>query len=49
MIGEKVQAAWALQAAAMSGGLGLTAPGAAAKAISHFRQRVRANRRRLAK
>jgi hypothetical protein len=49
MIGEKVQAAWALQAVALSGGLGLTAPSAAAKAISHYRQRVRANRRRLAK
>ena len=49
MISEKVQAAWALQTIAMAGGLGMTAPQAAAKAISHYRRKLRVNRRRLAK
>jgi hypothetical protein len=39
MVGEKVQAAWALQAVAMSGWLGLTAPSAAAKPISAIGRR----------
>ena len=49
MIREKIAAAWDLQSLAMSGGLGFTAPGIAAKTVSHYRRRVRANRRRLSK
>jgi len=49
MVAEKVQAAWALQALAMTGGLGFTAPGVTAKTLAHYRRRVRANRRRLSK
>lgn len=48
MVAEKVEAAAALQALAMTGALGFTAPAATAKALSHVRRRVRANRRRLA-
>jgi hypothetical protein len=49
MISEKIDAGFALQALALSGGLGLTADGAAAKMVAHYRRKVRANRRRLAK
>ena len=49
MVGEKVEAAIALQTLAMTGGLGPTAHGAASKSIAHYRRKVRANRRRLAK
>lgn len=49
MIREKVEAAQALQSLALSGGLGLTAPGAARKTLAHYRRKVRANRRRLLK
>ncbi len=49
MIAEKVDAAVALQTLALTGGLGFSAPSAAAKTITHYRRRVRANRRRLAK
>jgi ABC-type sugar transport system substrate-binding protein len=49
MVAEKVDAAVALQHLAMTGALGFSAPSAAAKTIKHYRRRVRANRRRLAK
>jgi hypothetical protein len=49
MFSEKIEAGLALQAKALSGGLGLTAPSAAAKTLLHYRRKVRANRRRLAK
>jgi hypothetical protein len=47
MVNEKIQAGLALQARAMTGGLGPTAHGAASKVISHYRRKVKANRRRL--
>ena len=49
MVGEKVEAAVALQMRAMTVGLGPTAHGAAGKSIAHYRRKVRANRRRLSK
>ena len=49
MVDEKIKAGQALGVKAMTGGLGLTAEGAAAKTLSHYRRRVRANRRRLMK
>jgi hypothetical protein len=49
MIAEKVKAGLDLQSMALTGGLGLTPHGAAAKVMAHYRRKVRANRRRLAK
>lgn len=49
MVSEKVEAAQALQLMALTGALGVTAPGAADKTIKHYRRKVRANRRRLSK
>jgi hypothetical protein len=49
MSDEKIKAGLALQATAMTGGLGLTLDGAAAKTVAHYRRKVRANRRRLTK
>jgi hypothetical protein len=49
MVSEKIAAAAALQTLALTGGLGATAPGAAAKTIAHYRRKVRANQRRLSK
>lgn len=49
MVSEKIESGLALQAMALSGGLGLTAHGAARKTLSHYRRKVRANRRRLVK
>jgi len=49
MVREKIEAAVALQTLAMTGALGFTAPGIAAKTLAHYRRRVRANRRRLSK
>lgn len=49
MISEKIDAGLALQLMAMTGGLGLNPATAAAKTISHYRRKVRANRRRLAR
>ena len=49
MVSEKIEAALALQALALTGGLGATAPAAAAKALRHYRRKVRANRRRLSR
>ena len=49
MVSEKLEAGRALQALALTGGLGLTANSAATNALVHYRRKVRANRRRLAK
>ena len=49
MISEKVRAGVELGTLAMTGGLGLTAQGAAAKTLVHYRRKVRANHRRLLK
>ena len=49
MVAEKIDSAMALQGLAMTGGLGFTPLGAASKTLSHYRRKVRANRRRLAK
>jgi hypothetical protein len=46
MVLEKIEAAQALQTMALTGGLGLTAPAMAGKALKHYRRKVRANRRR---
>jgi hypothetical protein len=48
MVGEKVEAGLALQAMTLTGALGVTPHGAAAKTVAHYRRKVRANRRRLA-
>lgn len=47
MVAEKVDAALALQVAALTGGLGMTPQQAASKSLKHYRRKVRANRRRL--
>ncbi|MBB6250104.1 hypothetical protein [Nitrospirillum iridis] len=47
MVSEKIAAGVDLQMRAMTGGLGLTADGATAKVLAHYRRKVRANRRRL--
>jgi hypothetical protein len=44
-----MEAGLTLQALALTGGLGLTANSAATKSLAHYRRKVRANRRRLAK
>ena len=49
MVSEKLEAGLALQALVLTGGLGLTAHSAATKTLVHYRRKVRANRRRLAK
>jgi hypothetical protein len=49
MISEKIEAAAALQRLALSGGLGLTARSGTSRTLAHYRRKVRANRRRLAK
>ncbi len=49
MVSEKIEACWALQTLGLTGGLGLTAQSAASKTLVHYRRKVRANRRRLAK
>ena len=49
MVAEKVDAGMALQVAALTGGLGYTPLSATAGAVSHYRRKVRANRRRLIK
>ncbi len=49
MVSEKVQAGVELQQRALTGGLGLSAAGATAKTMAHYRRKVRANRRRLSK
>jgi len=49
MVSEKIEAGMALQILALAGGLGVTPHGAAAKTLTHYRRKVRANRRRLSK
>lgn len=49
MIAEKIDAGLALSALALTGGLGATPHGAASRALTHLRRKVRANRRRLSK
>lgn len=49
MVSEKIDSGLALQALALTGGLGVTPAGATAKTLSHYRKKVRANRRRLLK
>ena len=49
MLREKVEAGMALQAKAMSGGLGATPAAAMANTLTHYRRKVRANRRRLSR
>ena len=49
MILEKVVAAQALHSMALTGGLGWSVPTAFGKTVMHYRRKVRANRRRLAK
>jgi len=49
MVAEKIEAMLNLQTLSVTGGLGLTPQTAARKSLAHYRRRVRANRRRLAK
>jgi hypothetical protein len=49
MVQEKIDAAAALGAKAMSGGLGASPASMSARTLSHYRRRVAANRRRLSK
>jgi ABC-type sugar transport system substrate-binding protein len=49
MVSEKIDAGLALQTLALTGGLGFTPHDAAAKTLTHYRRKVRANRRRLSK
>jgi hypothetical protein len=49
MVSEKIESGLALQALALSGGLGNTAHGAATKTLAYYRRKVSANRRRLTK
>ena len=49
MVSEKIETGLALQALALTGRLALTAPSTATKMLAHYRRKVRANRRRLAK
>jgi len=48
MVREKIDAALALQSMLLTGGLGVTPASAASKTLTHYRRKVRANRRRLA-
>ena len=47
MVSEKLEAAFALQALALTGGLGRSPASAASRTLAHYRRKVRANRRRL--
>jgi hypothetical protein len=49
MLAEKIEAALSLQVLALTGGLGTTAQSAVRGSVRHYRRRVRANRRRLAR
>ncbi len=49
MVMEKLETAAELQALAATGALGSTPASAARKTMSHYRRKVRANRRRLSK
>jgi N-acyl-D-aspartate/D-glutamate deacylase len=47
MVDEKIAAGLALQSKAMSGALGYSPASVARNALTHYRRKVRANRRRL--
>jgi hypothetical protein len=47
MVQEKLAAGMAWQTMAMTGGLGMTPQSAASRTLTHYRRKVRANRRRL--
>jgi hypothetical protein len=49
MVNEKIESGFALQSMALAGCLGGTAHGFTTKTLAHYRLKVRANRRRLAK
>jgi hypothetical protein len=49
MISEKVEAALDLQLRALTGGLGATPASASARTLTHYRRKVKANRRRLSR
>jgi hypothetical protein len=49
MVSEKADANVALMTKGMTGALGLTPEAVVAKSLTHYRRKVRANRRRLAK
>ena len=49
MCSKNLEAGLALQASALTGGLGRTRHGAANRTIAHYRRKVRANSRRLSK
>ena len=49
MVSEKIETGLDLQALALTGGLGVTLQGAATKILTHYRRKVRANRRWLAR
>lgn len=49
MVSEKVAAGASLQAKALSGALGATPASVSARTLAHYRRKVSANRRRLAK
>ena len=49
MVSEKLQAGFALQTLALTGGLGVNSSAATRKTLRHYARKVRANRRRLAK
>ena len=49
MVSEKLGSAMDLGTRAMTGGLGASPGPAAARMVSHYRRKVRANRRRLSK
>lgn len=49
MVEEKVAAGLSLQARALTGALGATPAAAANAAVTHYRRKVRANRRRLSR
>jgi hypothetical protein len=47
MVHEKIEAGFDLHARAISGGLGSTPAAATSRVISHYRRKVKANRRRF--
>jgi hypothetical protein len=49
MFNEKIESGFALQSLAWTGRLGHTAHGATRKVLAHYRIKVRANKRRLAR
>jgi hypothetical protein len=49
MVAEKIDAGLAWQGLALTGGLGLTPARATSRTLTHYRRRVRANHRRLAR